>query len=65
MVGDVPIEGLGQLECGSFLAFEAIWVHGVEQVDVCGLDDLREDAHAAIEVCLDLAGDGAEIHGLG
>ncbi len=52
------------LDGGGLLAFEAVGVDGVEQVDGEAVDEVGEDADAAVEVGLELDGEGAVVHGL-
>ena len=50
MLGDLPVELLDDLEGGGLLAFEAVGVDGVEEVDGELRDELGEQADAAVEV---------------
>ena len=53
-----------QLDRGSFLAFETVWVHRVQKINRHALHHFIQHAHAAVEVSLQLAGDGAVVEGL-
>ena len=65
VVGHLPVELLEELEGGGLLAFEAVGVDGVEEVDREAADEVGEDADAAVEVGLELDGEGAVVHRLG
>ncbi len=65
VLGDLPLELLEEFEGGGLLAFEAVGVDGVEQVDGEAVDEVGEDADAAVEVGLELDGERTVVHGLG
>jgi hypothetical protein len=64
VVRDLPIALLEDFECRCLLAFEAVRIDGVQQVDRRALDELGKDANAAVEVGAELDGGGAVVHGL-
>ena len=64
VLGNLPVELLDELKGDGFLAFQAIGIDGVEQVNGEAADDLSEQADAAVEVGLDLQRQGAVVHSL-
>ena len=64
MVGRLPGELFEQFDGGGFLAFDAIGIDGVEQVDGLLPNEFVENAHAAVEVGAELAGERAVVEGL-
>ena len=65
VLGDLPVHLFEELDSGSFLAFEAVRIDGVEEVDGEAPDELVDELDAAVEVCSELDGEGTVVHGLG
>ena len=65
VIRHLPVELLGNLEGGGLLPFQPVGIDGVEQIDRGTADHFRQHPHAAVEVSIQLAGDGAVIDGLG
>jgi hypothetical protein len=64
VVGGLPIELLEEFDGGGLLAFEPVWIDGVEQVDGLATHEFVQDLDASVEVGADLAGDGAVVERL-
>ena len=63
--GDLPLKLFEEFEGRGLLAFEAVRVDRVEQVDGEAGYEVGEDADAAIEVGFELDGESTVVHGLG
>ena len=64
MVGRLPRELLHQFDGGSFLAFDAIRIHRIQQVDRLLANKLVENADASVEIGAELAGEGSVVERL-
>ena len=64
VLGNLPVHLLDHLEGGGLLAFEAVGVDGVQEIDGELLDELAENFDAAVEVGLELDGERAVVHRL-
>ncbi len=64
VVWRLPVEAFQQFDRSSFLSFETVRVHRVQQIDRHALHHFIEHTHAAVEVSLQLAGDGAVVERL-
>src|SRR4029077_2587385 len=59
VIGRLPRELFHQFDGGSFLAFDAIRIHRIPQVDRLLPNKLVEDADASVEIGTELAGEGS------
>ena len=64
VVRRLPRELLHEFDGGGFLAFDAIRIHRIQQIDRFLADEVVEDADASIEIGAELAGEGAVVERL-
>jgi hypothetical protein len=64
VLGHLALHLFDDLHRGRLLAFEAIGVDGVEQIDGKAADQFQQQAQAAVEVSLQLYGERAVVHRL-
>ena len=64
VVRRLPCELLHEFDGGSFLAFDAIRIHRIQQVDRLLANEFVEDADASVEIGAELAGEGSVVERL-
>src|SRR5712692_10124910 len=64
VVGRLPRELLHEFDGGGFLAFDAIRINRIQQVDRFLADEVVEDADASVKISAELAGEGSGVERL-